>query len=186
MAFEREDATVVGTEDLARLEDLWAKLPEEVQYMIFRHLRWRTLFPICVVCKSFNDSINRYIRDLPLFRTAVAISSNWRLCWPQSFLTRWSITVSATDYGLTPEWTLLDRWGLQIDFYLRGPFSSSRILEFFHCRDLIVSDSKIPQQSFRTSCEIVFIDDLPTNSPQDIQLRVPCSFALRFTPNFEV
>nr|PNR41028.1 hypothetical protein PHYPA_018431 [Physcomitrium patens] len=76
MAFEREDATVVGTEDLARLEDLWAKLPEEVQYMIFRHLRWRTLFPICVVCKSFNDSINRYIRDLPLFRTAVAISSN--------------------------------------------------------------------------------------------------------------
>lgn len=76
---ESEAAAVaggVGTEDLTRLEDLWAKLPEEVQYMIFRHLRWRTLFPICVVCKSFNDAINRYIYELPLFRTAVAVSSS--------------------------------------------------------------------------------------------------------------
>lgn len=55
--------------------DLWAKLPEEVQYRIFGYLRWRTLLPICVVCKSFNDNINRYIYELPLFRTAVSISS---------------------------------------------------------------------------------------------------------------
>ncbi|KAG0505016.1 hypothetical protein M758_N004100 [Ceratodon purpureus] len=75
MASGSEEASL-GAEDLTRLEDLWAKLPEEVQYMIFRHLRWRTLFPICVVCKSFNDAINRYIYELPLFRTSVAVSSS--------------------------------------------------------------------------------------------------------------
>lgn len=57
------------------LEDLWAKLPDEVQQDIFKRLRWRSLFRVCVVCKSFNEGINRYVHQLPLFRTAVPISS---------------------------------------------------------------------------------------------------------------
>lgn len=76
MASEGEEANVLDGQEVARLEDCWAKLPEEVQHRIFKHLRWRNLFRICVVCRSFNISINRYIHELPLFRTGVAISSS--------------------------------------------------------------------------------------------------------------
>ncbi|KAG0569411.1 hypothetical protein KC19_6G088500 [Ceratodon purpureus] len=60
--------------DLLEMEDLWAKLPDEVQQKIFKLLRWRQLFRVCAVCKSFNEGINRYVHDLPLFRTALPVS----------------------------------------------------------------------------------------------------------------
>ena len=75
MALESKEVIVqLDAEDLSTMQDLWAKLPEEVQQKIFRRLRWRQLFRICVVCKSFNDGINRYVHELPLFRTAVFFS----------------------------------------------------------------------------------------------------------------
>lgn len=82
MALESEEAIVQldaedlsTVEDMSKMEDLWAKLPDEVQQKIFKLLRWRQLFRVCVVCKRFNEGINRYVHDLPLFRTAVPISS---------------------------------------------------------------------------------------------------------------
>lgn len=76
MALEGDEAIAeLDAEELSKIQDLWAKLPEEVQQKIFKHLRWRQLFRICVVCKSFNDGINRYVHELPLFRTAVPVSN---------------------------------------------------------------------------------------------------------------
>lgn len=79
MAAESDQLAVVQelseTQDVVgdmEADDLWAKLPEEVQQKIFRRLRWRSLFRICVVSKSFNDGINRYVHELPIFRTAVS------------------------------------------------------------------------------------------------------------------
>lgn len=75
MALESEEAIVqLEAEDLLEMEDLWAKLPDEVQQKIFKLLRWRQLFRVCAVCKSFNEGINRYVHDLPLFRTSVPVS----------------------------------------------------------------------------------------------------------------
>lgn len=71
---ETQTAAVVSTADEEQgvvAEDSWAKLPEEVQQRIFRRLRWRSLFQVCAVSKSFNEGIHRYVHELPLFRTAV-------------------------------------------------------------------------------------------------------------------
>jgi hypothetical protein len=75
-AREKKRAMALDAEDLSKVEDLWAKLPDEVQQKIFKLLRWRQLFRVCVVSKSFNEGINRYVHDLPLFRTAVPISTD--------------------------------------------------------------------------------------------------------------
>lgn len=72
MAAESEEVELETEPEAAEeMEDLWAKLPEEVQQKIFKRLRWRSLFRMCVVSKSFNDGVNRYVHELPLFRTAV-------------------------------------------------------------------------------------------------------------------
>lgn len=68
---ETEPEAAPAPEAAEEMEDLWAKLPEEVQQKIFKRLRWRSLFRMCVVSKSFNDGVNRYVHELPLFRTAV-------------------------------------------------------------------------------------------------------------------